>query len=85
MISIISCCSDFCLNKKKFTFFVEAVDSGDGGGLVVAAEDVYFFGVLDFVGEQETDGLDALSPPVNIVSEEKVVGLRREASILEQS
>jgi hypothetical protein len=52
---------------------------------VISSEDVYFFRVLNFISEQKTYRLDSLSSPVNIVSEEKIVGFGREAAILKES
>lgn len=40
--------------------------------------------VFDFVGQQKTNGLQRLLPPVHIVSQKQVVALWREAPILEQ-
>lgn len=66
------------------TLFVETVDACDGGGLVVAPQDSELVWVLNFEGEEEADGLDALAAPINIVPQEEVVGLRREAPVLEE-
>jgi hypothetical protein len=51
---------------------------------VVAAEEEEVLGVLDLVGEHEADGLDALLAAVDVVAEEEVVGLAREARVLEE-
>lgn len=40
--------------------------------------------VFDFVGQEETDGLQGLLPPVHVVPQEQVVALWREASIFKQ-
>lgn len=40
--------------------------------------------VLDLIGQQQTDGLQRLLAPVNVVPQEEVVALWREAAILEQ-
>jgi hypothetical protein len=52
---------------------------------VVAPEDEKVFGVLDLVGEEETDSLQRLLPPIDVVAEEKIVGFWWEATILEKS
>lgn len=52
---------------------------------MVAAQNEEVFGILDFVGEQEADGFEALFAAIHIVAEEEVVGVRREAAILEQA
>ena len=40
--------------------------------------------VFDLVGQQQADGLQGLLPSVHVVSQEKVIALRRETPILEQ-
>lgn len=40
--------------------------------------------VFNFVGQQKTNGLQRLFPPVYIVSQKQVVALWREAPILKQ-
>lgn len=63
----------------------EAVDAGDGGGLVVAAQKVELGRVLDFVAEQKEDGLESLWAAVDIVTKEEIVGLGWEAAHVEQA
>jgi len=48
---------------------VESIHPGDRVALVVASEKVNHVGVLHFVGQQKTDGLDALLPAVNEVAD----------------
>ena len=64
---------------------VEAIDSVDRGALVVTSEDEEVFGVLDLVGKEQANGLKRLLTSVDVVTEEEVVGLRREATVLEES
>jgi hypothetical protein len=64
---------------------VESIDTVDGGALVVTSEDEEVFGVLDLVGEEQADGLEGLLTSVDIVTEEEVVGLGGEATVLEES
>lgn len=64
---------------------VEAVNAVDGRALVVAAEDEEVLGVLDLVGQEKADGLKGLLATVDIVTEEEVVGLRWEATVLEET
>lgn len=40
--------------------------------------------VLDFIGQQQADGLQRLLAPVHIVPQEEVVALWRKAAVLEQ-
>ncbi|KAJ8523567.1 hypothetical protein ON010_g17552 [Phytophthora cinnamomi] len=47
---------------------VEAVDAVDGRALVVAAQDEEVLRVLDLVGQQQADGLQALFAAVHVVS-----------------
>lgn len=64
---------------------VETIDTVDGCALVVAAENEEVLWVLDFVGQEQADGLKGLLATVNIVTEEEVVGLWWEAAVLEES
>ena len=52
---------------------------------MVAPEEEEVLWVLDLVGEQQADGLQALLAPVHVVAQEEVVGLGREAAVLEQA
>lgn len=40
--------------------------------------------IFNFVGQQETDGLQRLLPPVHIVTQKQVVAFWREAPILKE-
>lgn len=64
---------------------VEAIDSVDRGALVVTSEDEEIFGVLDLVGKEQANSLKRLLTSVDVVTEEEVVGLGREATVLEES
>lgn len=64
---------------------VEAVNAVDGGALVVASQDKKVLGILDLVGQEEADGLERLLAAVNVVAEEEIVGLWREAAVLEET
>lgn len=68
----------------QLTLIVESVDAVDGSTLVVAPEQEKVFWVFDLVGQQQADGLQRLFPSVHIVAQEKVVCLRREATIFKQ-
>ena len=50
---------------------------------MVAAQDEEVLGVLDLVGQEKADGLEGLLATVDVVTEEEVVGLRRESTVLE--
>jgi hypothetical protein len=62
---------------------IEAIDTVDGGAFVVSSQEEEVLGVLDLVGEEKTDSFEALLSAVHVISEEKVVGIRREPAILE--
>jgi hypothetical protein len=64
---------------------VETIDTVDGGALVVASQDEEVLGVLDLVGQEEADGFEGLLSTVDVVTEEEVVGLGREATVLEEA
>lgn len=64
---------------------VEAIDTVDRSTLVVTSQNEEVLGVLDLVGEEQADGLEGLLTSVDIVTEEEVVGLGREATVLEES
>ena len=64
---------------------VETVDAVDGSALVVTAENEEVLGVLDLVCQQKADGLERLLATVDVVTEEEVVGLGREAAVFEET
>lgn len=70
--------------NETLTLVVEAVDAVDGGTLVVAPEQEEVLGVFDLVRQQQADGLQRLLPSVHVVAQEQVVGLWREAAVLEE-
>jgi hypothetical protein len=52
---------------------------------VVATEDEEVLGVFDLVCQEKTDGLERLLATVDIVAEEEIVSLRREAAVFEKT
>ena len=52
---------------------------------MIASEEEEVLWVFDFVGEQQTDGLERLLAAVHVVAEEQVVWLGRESTVLEQT
>ena len=52
---------------------------------MVASQKEEILRVLDFVGEEQADGLHGLLAPVHVVSQEEVVSVWREGTILEQT
>lgn len=51
---------------------------------MVASQQEEILRVLNFVGQQEADGLQGLLAPVHVVPQKQVVGFRRETSVLEE-
>ena len=51
---------------------------------MVSAEEEEILGVLDLVGQEKADGLQGLLASVHVVTQEEVVCLWREQSVLEQ-
>jgi len=70
---------------SSLALIVEAVDSVDGGALVVSSEDEEVLWVFDLVGEQKADGLEGLLSTIDVISQEEIVGLWWESSILEKA
>jgi hypothetical protein len=70
---------------STLTFIVKPIDSIDGGTLMVPTEEEEVLGVLDLVGEEETDGLQRLLASVHIVPEKQIVGIRWETTIFKET
>ena len=68
-----------------FALVIKAINSVDGSAFVVASEKEEILRVLDLVSQQQANRLQALFATVHIVSEEKVIRLRRETAILKQA
>jgi hypothetical protein len=68
-----------------FAFIVESVDTVDGRTFVISAQQEKILGILDFVRQQQANRFQALFPSIHIVSQKQIVGVRREASVFEQS
>ena len=71
--------------EAALALVVEAVDAVDARAFVVAAQNEEVFGVLDLIRQQQADGLERLLATVDVVAEEEVVGLGREAAVFEQA
>jgi len=52
---------------------------------MVASQHEEVLGVFDLVGQKQTNGFKRLLAPVHVVTEEQVVTLGRETTILKQS
>ena len=66
-------------------FVVEAIDAVDLSALVVTAQQEEVFLELDFVCQEQDDGLQRVLSSVDIIAQKEIVGLRREAAILEKT
>lgn len=64
---------------------VETIDTVDGSAFMVASQDEEVFRILDLVCEQKANGLERLLATVDIIAEEEVVSLGREAAVLEEA
>jgi hypothetical protein len=70
---------------SAFALVVETINSVDGGALVVSSEQEEIFGILDLVSEEKAHSLEGLLASVNVITQEEVVGIGREATVLEES
>jgi len=70
---------------SSLALVVEAIDTVDGGALVVSTQNEEVLRVLDLVGEKQANGLKGLLATVDIITEEKIVGLRRESAVFEKT
>lgn len=70
--------------SEALTLIIEAIYSIDGCTLMISPQQEEVLWIFNFVGQEETDGLQGLLPPVHVVAQKQVVALRREASIFEQ-
>ena len=73
----------FALIKSIGTFVIKAVNAVNARTFVVASQHEEIFGIFDFVSEHETDGLYGLFSSINVVTQEKVVGISWESGVLE--
>lgn len=64
---------------------VKTVDTVDGRALVVTTQNEEVLGVFYLVRQQKADGLQRLLATIDVITEEKVVGLRGETAVLKQS
>ena len=69
----------------SFALVVEAIHARHVGALVIAAEQKEVLGELELVTEQQQDRLETLLASIDVVAEEEVVGVGREAAHLEHA
>ena len=70
---------------SAFALIIEAVNTIDLGTFVVSTEQEKVLGILYFVAKQKANSLDRLFSAINVVTQEEIVGLGWEATILENS
>jgi hypothetical protein len=70
---------------SALALIVETVDTVDRGTLVVSTQDEEVLGVLDLVGKEKTNSLKRLLSTVDVVTEEKVVGLWGETAVFKET
>jgi hypothetical protein len=66
-------------------FIIESINTVDRCALMVATKQEEVLWVLNFVGQEQTHGLEGLLATINVISQEKVVGIGRETAIFEKS
>ena len=66
--NIVLCLQNRISIAVVLTFIVESVDPVNTGALVVSAKQEEVFGVLDLVGQQKTNRLQALLASVHVVT-----------------
>ena len=71
--------------KRIHTLIVESVNTVNAGALVVSTKNEEVLGVLDLVREEKANSLETLLATVDIVPEEEVIRLGREAAVLEEA
>ena len=59
--------------EVQLTFVIEPVDSVNTGAFVVASQQKEVFWVLDFVCEQETNGLQGLLASIHVVPKKQII------------
>jgi hypothetical protein len=52
---------------------------------VISTKKKKVFGILDFVGKQETDSLKRLFASIDIITKENVIRFRRKATVFKQT
>ena len=70
---------------SSLALVIEPIDAVDRGALVVSAQDEEVLGILDLVCQKQADRLKRLLASIDVVAEEKVVGLGGETTILEKT
>lgn len=61
-------------------FIIKAVDSVNGCNFVVPSQNEEILRILDLVGKEQAYCLQALIPDIYVVTQEEVIGFRRESA-----
>ena len=69
--------------QASLALIIEAINSVDLAGLVIAAEQEEVLRVLDLVGKEEADSLKRLLSTIDVITEEEIVRVGWEPTILE--
>jgi len=70
---------------SSLAFIIEPIDSVDGRTFMVSSKDEEVLRIFDLVGQEQAYRLQTLLSSVDIVTQEKIVGVWWEASIFKQS
>ena len=68
---------------QRSTFIIEAINSINGGALMIPSQQEEVLRVLDLERQQQADRLDRVLPAVHVVAQEQVVRVRRKSAQLE--
>ena len=61
---------------------VETIDSVDWRAFMISSKEEEIFGILNFVGKKKAHSFEWLFASINIVTQEEIVGIRGESSVL---
>lgn len=70
---------------SALALIVETVDTVDRSTLVVSTENEEVLGVLDLVGKEKANSLERLLATIDVITEEKIVGLWGETAVFEET
>lgn len=68
---------------SSLALVVKSINTVDGGALVVSSQQKEVLRVFNFVSQQQANCFETLFASINVISQEEVVGIRGETSILE--
>ena len=68
-----------------FAFIVESIDAIDLATFVISSQKEEVLLKLGLVGKKQDNSLEGVLSSVNVITEEQIVGLGREAAVLKES